>query len=80
MGNVFIKRLKFANALNEPPVVDAVNLIQKLVSIASEIGGGIPDKVSPSNLIQEGKAVLSSFVAVYLILVAPQDSAGVNQN
>jgi len=77
---VFVNRLKLANALNEPPVVDAVNLIQKLVSIASEVGGGIPDKVSPSNHIQEGKAVLSSFVAVYLILVAPQDSAGVNQN
>lgn len=77
---MFVKRLKFANALNEPPVVEAVNLIQKFVSIASEVAGGIPDKVSPSNLIQDGKAVLSSFVAVYLILVAPHDSAGVNQN
>lgn len=74
------RRLKLANALNEPPVVDAVNLIQKLVSTAREVEGGMPDKVSPSSLIQEGKAVLSSLVAVYLILVAPHDSAAVNQN
>jgi len=60
---LFEFRVKFAKAFIDPPEVEAVNLILKLLSRERVVEGGIPDRIKPSSLIQEGKAVLSSFVA-----------------